>query len=931
MSKKIITSINDLEIASSIEQRFPSTGMQYPWIIPPETGVNLGENINNHLKEFEKFEKFLARNNLEKKRRILFYQPDHFGVFVFIENEFDISKISIDNKNIEIKLIHQSANGILIKCVAIPFQPLGLIEFKLSLHGVYANLFFSWDIQWNIETNTTSKVQGWIVNKTLQTIPVVINIYRNEVILRKVENSFSRQDVKEALLLKSDKCGFEEVLDSRQQGLQIQKIVIADTNILLSKDHVISISSAYADQFTRKIKRYFKNQQSASLIEQNFLEKVASSFTPKVFEGYLKGIGQNLLLQIPSSRVDNSLSIIIPVYDGLDETMACIQSVLQSKTRQNIQVLIGFDAGPNKKILDYLYSVENKFDNVRLIVNEENLGFVRNVNNLVGNKLHNDFLILNADTVVFDGFFDRIHEALNSDRTYASITPLSNHATIYSLIPSGASIEDCQDIDKRLAAERVKVVPTPVGHGFCMLINGDIYRKIGLFDEKWGKGYGEEVDWSLRAQKNVGLRNGALLNALVYHKGSVSFGLEQMNERVMESSALLESIYPDYAADINTYEFDGPLNSAKLLLDQKNIYGQLANTHLFVTHSFGGGVDTYLRARIAKLKNYLIATMVGDDDRGFYWRFSGSTISPRYFKANELEGLRDWLSSMGLTSVSIEHMGVSSPAEVLKLLGAVNCDYTVMLHDYSWICPRINLIDASGQYCGVKTESECEICVSKGAIPSSGIVTFSKVNLVSTLRDKSSELLSGAVQISAPSKSTSKIYQSLYPDLKIKVSPHHREINFKLRTPRSKFSKTIAVLGGVSKPKGLYVYKELADILRLTNPDFKLIFIGHVEDEALFSQNKNVKFTGRYHPDDLPDLVDFYDPFACLHLNIWPETFSYVLSESLRLGLYPFYFNLGAVGDRLTALNLGHGYSPEDRISLIAKDLITFHKKFFKS
>ncbi|MBT8543369.1 glycosyltransferase [Polynucleobacter paneuropaeus] len=931
MLKKIKNSVNDAEIIASLEQRFPLLGAQYPWLIPPETGIILGENINNHLKEYEKFEKFLSRNNLEKKTRILFYQPDHFGVYVFIENEFDVSKIILDNKNIIVKLIHESNNGILIKCVAIPFQPLGLIEFMISLRGNYANLFCSWDIQWNIETNTTSRVQGWLINKTLPTIPVVINIYRNEVVLRRVENGLSRQDVKDALQLKSDKCGFDEAIDSRQHGLQIQKIVIADTNILLSKDHVISISPTYANQFTKKIRRFFRNQQSASLIEQNFLEKVASSFTPKVFEGYLKGIGQNLLLQIPSSRVDNNLSVIIPVYDGYDETVACIESVLKAKTLKNLQVLIGFDAGPNKKILDYLYQVENKFDNVRLIVNEENLGFVRNVNNLVANKLHNDFLILNADTVIFDGFFDRIHEALNADRTYASITPLSNHATIYSIVPSSTTVEECAVIDRRLASDNSRVVPSPVGHGFCMLINGDIYRKIGLFDEKWGKGYGEEVDWSLRAQKNTGLRNGALLNALVYHKGSVSFGIEQMNERVGESSAILEAMYPEYAMDINTYELDGPLNGAKIALDQKAVHGLLEGTHLFVSHSFGGGVDTYLRSRIAKVKNYIIATMVGDDDRGFYWRFSGSAISPRYFKANEYDVLRDWSISMGLGSISVEHIGISSPAELTKLLDAVNLSYSVMLHDFSWICPRINLIDFSGHYCGVRTDNECEICVNKAPIPSSGVVTFSKVNMVSTLREESFELLQGATEVFAPSISTAKIYHSLYPELRVKVRPHHREVGFKVRTTRSKFSKTIAVLGGVSGPKGLYKYKELADILQINHPDFKLIFIGHVEDESIFHQNKNVKFTGRYLQDDLADLVDFYDPFACLHLNIWPETFSYVLSESLKLGLYPFYFNIGAVGDRLSSLGVGHGFSADERISVITKDLINYHKKIFRN
>ena len=39
--------------------------------------------------------------------------------------------------------------------------------------------------------------------------------------------------------------------------------------------------------------------------------------------------------------------------------------------------------------------------------------------------------------------------------------------------------------------------------------------------------------------------------------------------------------------------------------------------------------------------------------------------------------------------------------------------------------------------------------------------------------------------------------------------------------------------------------------------------------------------------------------------SIWPETFSYVLSELLAFGLYPVVFNLGAQAERLSAAGTG--------------------------
>jgi hypothetical protein len=39
--------------------------------------------------------------------------------------------------------------------------------------------------------------------------------------------------------------------------------------------------------------------------------------------------------------------------------------------------------------------------------------------------------------------------------------------------------------------------------------------------------------------------------------------------------------------------------------------------------------------------------------------------------------------------------------------------------------------------------------------------------------------------------------------------------------------------------------------------------------------------------------------------SIWPETFSYVLSEFLAFGLHPVVFNLGAQAERLAAAGIG--------------------------
>ena len=36
-----------------------------------------------------------------------------------------------------------------------------------------------------------------------------------------------------------------------------------------------------------------------------------------------------------------------------------------------------------------------------------------------------------------------------------------------------------------------------------------------------------------------------------------------------------------------------------------------------------------------------------------------------------------------------------------------------MIHDYSWICPRVTLINGTGRYCHEPVVSECRSCVRK--------------------------------------------------------------------------------------------------------------------------------------------------------------------------------------------------------------------------
>jgi GT2 family glycosyltransferase len=78
-----------------------------------------------------------------------------------------------------------------------------------------------------------------------------------------------------------------------------------------------------------------------------------------------------------------------------------------------------------------------------------------------------------------------------------------------------------------------------------MYMRADAIHEVGLFDEeKFGRGYGEENDWCLRALDR-GFLHLCACDVFVEHLGGVSFGATEKTQLVQENLAVLCGEYPD--------------------------------------------------------------------------------------------------------------------------------------------------------------------------------------------------------------------------------------------------------------------------------------------------------------------------------------------------------------------------------------------------
>jgi GT2 family glycosyltransferase len=204
------------------------------------------------------------------------------------------------------------------------------------------------------------------------------------------------------------------------------------------------------------------------------------------------------------------VDVFIPVYGGLQETLACLHSVLTAPVRTPHRVVVINDAGPDPELNALLRSLAAR-DLFVLEQHRSNLGFVKTVNHGLRLCKGHDVVILNSDTVVYNDWLDRLLAHARAHPRLASVTPLSNNATICSypetLADNRVGLELSHAEIDRLAGEvnRGVHVEAPTGVGFCMYMRRAAIDEVGGLDERhFGRGYGEENDWCQRALRKGG-------------------------------------------------------------------------------------------------------------------------------------------------------------------------------------------------------------------------------------------------------------------------------------------------------------------------------------------------------------------------------------------------------------------------------------------
>ena len=604
----------------------------------------------------------------------------------------------------------------------------------------------------------------------------------------------------------------------------------------------------------------------------------------------VEGIGEDAA--VSSLPVD----VIIPVYRGMEQTRACLESVLRARSRTPVDVVVVNDASPEADLSAWLrgYAAEHS---LTLIENAANLGFVESVNRAMERHPDRDVVLLNNDTEVAGDWLDRLAAAARAAPRIGTVTPFSNDATICSYplycqrnpLPAGMAVGAVDDVFRVVNRGRRVAMPTAVG--FCMYIRRDCLRETGAFNaQAFGKGYGEENDFSMRAAEK-GWQHVLAADVFVYHAGEGSFG-EEAAARRAAAQRVIQRLHPEYESLVGRHVPRDPARPYRFAASAWRLRHSTKPVILAVSHSLGGGVEQHLvelRAVLGEGAEMLALTPLAGG-LVMLRNLNPADAFEIVLDAADYAGVLAVLQSCGIDRVHVHHL-MGHVLDIEKLCRDLGVAFDFTAHDYFAVCPQVKMADRSGRYCGAPDQDGCNRCLAeRPADPALDIDSWRRKY----------GWLGKAERVITPSSDAAARLQRYFPGSSMIAAAHPSPVT-KARISVARLAAEaplrIAATGVMTREKGLHNLSACAERAKLRGLPLEFVLAGYVEKglpgEYAFLQ------TGRYENRGARELLLSLGAHLVWYPTVWPETFSYTLNICLEAEMPVVAPSIGAFPERV--------------------------------
>jgi glycosyltransferase involved in cell wall biosynthesis len=322
---------------------------------------------------------------------------------------------------------------------------------------------------------------------------------------------------------------------------------------------------------------------------------------------------------------------------------------------------------------------------------------------------------------------------------------------------------------------------------------------------------------------------------------------------------------------------------------------------LFVTHIGGGGTERHVGDLARGLESEGVRALILRPNGYGQLRLErfavGGTPNLLYEPTAEYYLLLKVLRNLGVMHIHVHHLLGHGP-ELARWIDDLGRPYDCTIHDYQLICPRIQLYDHEGRYCGEPEPAACNACLAKNG--NYHLVRDSTE--ITNWRARGQRLLAGARRVFVPHADVAQRLGRYFPDVAFTERPHFESLRGMRRVaaPRRPGDPLrVILLGTLALHKGANLLLDCARDAQQRGLRLEYRVVGGPTHRAEELAEAGVILSGEYEDDEVFDRLEEQAGHCALFLSTWPETYCYTLSIAQAGGLYALGFDLGAVGARI--------------------------------
>lgn len=308
------------------------------------------------------------------------------------------------------------------------------------------------------------------------------------------------------------------------------------------------------------------------------------------------------------------VSIIIPVYNQIHYTYACLASILENTKDVTYEVIIADDVST-----DATKELDRFVEGIVISRNETNQGFLKNCNQAAKKAKGQYIMFLNNDTKVHPRWLSSLVELIESDESIGMVGSklvyptgqLQEAGGIIWSDGSGWNYGRLQDPDD---CEYNYVKDVDYISGAAILLSYHLWKQIGGFDERFAPAYCEDSDLAFEVRK-AGYRVCYQPASVVTHFEGISNGTDVNGSglkryQVENSIKLKEKWAKEFALQYENIGTPDPFRARERSKGKKII---LFVDHYVPTYDKDAGSKTTFQYLKMLVKKGYIVKFLGDN------------------------------------------------------------------------------------------------------------------------------------------------------------------------------------------------------------------------------------------------------------------------------------------------------------------------------